>query len=185
MDWLTSFINRFTEAFRWFYILQPWEQALRVRMGRKVVKHEGGVHVKVPYIDYIFKQNTRLRLTPVPAQTVTTLDDKTITLSGALAYRVRDVTPLYMKLHMAEGTIARRTQGIISRYIAWHEFKDCSPAMVMRHVDDTLDIAKYGLTEIEFILKDFAVVRTYRLITGEIAEDTELNSLQTDEADDL
>lgn len=185
MEWLTSFINRFTEAFKWFYILQPWEQALRVRWGKKVVKHEGGVHVKIPYIDYIFKQNTRMRLTPVPAQTVTTLDDKTITLSGALAYRVEDVTPLYMKLHMAEGTIARQAQGIFCRYIAGHEFEDCSPAVVMRHVDDTLDIAKYGLTEIEFILKDFAVVRTYRLITGEIADPYEPNSLQTDEADEI
>jgi hypothetical protein len=182
MEWLQTIFNRFTEAFKWFYILQPWEQSLRIRLGNKIVKHEGGLHFKVPYIDFIFKQNTRLRLSVVPSQSVTTLDDKTITLSGALSYRVRDVEPLYMALHMAEQTLARQTQGIISKYIAWHEYVDCSPKQVMEHVDSELNMEKYGLEEVKFILKDFAVVKTYRFITGDVDSYNEY-ALQTDEAE--
>lgn len=184
MEWLQTIFDRFTEAFRWLWILQPWEQALRVRCGKKIVKFHGGIHFKIPYLDYVFKQNCRLRLSGIPSQTVTTLDDKTITLSGALAYRVEDVTPLYQKLHMAEDTITRKTQGVISRYIAWHHFKDCSPQKVTEHVDETLEIGQFGLADVEFILKDFAVVKTYRFITGDI-ESYEAATLRTDEADDV
>lgn len=183
MEWLQTLLNRFTEAFKWFWILQPWEQALRVRAGRKIKKFNGGIHFKIPYVDFIFKQNCRLRLSEIRPQTVTTLDSKTITLAGALAYRVDDVAPLYMKLHMAEDAIARKAQGIISRYIAWHEFKDCSPQKVMDHVDATLKLGEYGLVDVEFILKDFAVVKTYRFITGDM-ESYMNHSLQTDGEDD-
>ena len=181
MEWLQGLIDRFSQAFKWLYILQPWEQALRVRAGKWTVKHKGGVHFRIPYLDYIFKQNTRLRLSEVPSMTVTTLDGKTITLSGALSYRVEDVEPLYMKLHMAENTIARQTQGIISRYIAWHHFVDCSPTKLMGHVDNELNLGRYGLADVDFILKDFAVVKTYRFITGDVDSWND-HALQTDEA---
>ncbi len=184
MEWLQTLFNRFTEIFKWFWILQPWEQALRVRGGKKIVKFNGGIHFKIPYVDYIFKQNCRLRVSVVPSMTVTTLDGKTITLAGALSYRVDDVEPLYQKLHMAEDTIARQTQGIITGYIAWHHFPDCSPATVLQHVDDTLSLEDYGLAEVEFILKDFAVVRTYRLIMGDVETFVD-HSLQTDEANEI
>jgi len=177
-------MSRFAEAFRWLWILQPWEQALRVRGGKKIVKFDGGLHFKIPYLDYIFKQNCRMRLSEVPSQTVTTLDGKSITLSGALAYRVEDVEPLYMKLHMAEETIARKTQGIISSYIAWNQFNKCSPKHVMEFVSHNLQLESYGLAEVEFILKDFAVVKTYRFITGDI-EAYMSNSLRTDQADEV
>ena len=184
MEWLQTFMTRFAEAFRWLWILQPWEQALRVRRGKTIVKFHGGLHFKIPYFDYIFKQNCRWRLSEVPSQTVTTLDGKSITLSGAVGYRVNDVTPLYMKLHMAEETIARKTQGIISSYIAWHHFPDCSPEKVMQHVDNTLSLGEFGLVEVDYILKDFAVVKTYRFITGEV-DGYMSNTLQTDKADDV
>jgi hypothetical protein len=184
MAWLNSLLTNFAEAFKWFYILQPWEQALRVRCGKNIRLHAGGLHFKVPYIDFIFKQNTRKRISDVPAQTITTLDNRTITLSGALSYRVADITPLYMKLHMAEATIAQECQAILTEYIGWNEFGKCSPQQVREHVNETLKIEEYGLADIKFILKDFAVVKTYRFITGDM--DTYLNhELATDEAEDV
>jgi hypothetical protein len=176
MAWLQSLMTHFGEAFRWFYILQPWEQALRVRCGKHIRLHAGGLHFKVPYIDYIFKQNTRLRISDVPAQTITTLDAQTITLSGALQYRVADITPLFTKLHMAENTIAQECQAILTEYIAWKD--------IMSHVQERLNLEQYGLADIRFILKDFAVVKTYRFITGDMDTWTD-HSLQTDAAEDV
>ena len=184
MTWLNQLLTNFTELFRWFFILQPWEQALRVRCGKHIRLHAGGLHFKVPYIDYIFKQNTRLRISDVPAQTITTLDGRTITLSGALQYRVADITPLFMKLHMAESTIAQESQAVLTDYIAWNEFSHCSPKDVMSHVQESVDLERYGLADVRFILKDFAVVKTYRFITGDLDTWTD-HALATDEAEDV
>jgi hypothetical protein len=184
MAWLNQLLTNFAEAFKWFYILQPWEQALRVRCGKHIQLHAGGLHFKVPYIDYIFKQNTRLRISDVPAQTITTLDGRTITLSAALQYRVADITPLFTKLHMAEATIAQECQAILTEYIAWNDFKVCDPKSVMAHVQTQLNLELYGLEDVRFILKDFAVVKTYRFITGDMDTWND-HSLQTDEAEDV
>lgn len=184
MEWLQGLFDRFAEAFRWFYILQPWEQALRVRCGRWIKKHEGGVHFKIPYIDWIFKQNCRLRISDIPNQTITTLDDHTITVAGALKYRVADVTPLYMNLHMAEDTIAQTVQGILTEKIAWSTLDDCEPEKLMDHVNNRLDLQRWGLAEYEFILTDFARVKTYRFITGDLNR-WKNHALATDEAEDL
>ena len=168
MEWLQSFMTHFTGAFKWLYVLQPWEQALRVRAGRWITLHKGGIHFKIPYLDCIFKQNTRLRLSEVGVQTVTTLNNKTITLSGALSYRVQDITPLYQKLHQPEDTISRQVQAIISDFIATNNHEDCGPKALMNHVNSKLDVEQYGLGDAEYILKDFASVKTYRFVTGNL-----------------
>lgn len=188
MEWLKELIDRFAEAFRWFYIVQPWEQALRVRLGKWTVKHNGGLHFKIPYIDYIFKQNCRLRISDIPNQSVTTLDHKTITLAGALRYRVADVEPLYNKIHMGEDTISTYVQCVLTEKIAWSDFDDCEPKVLIKHVNEKIvdQLTEWGLADIEFLLTDFAVVRTYRLITGALTEGVYRdNHLQTDEADEV
>lgn len=168
MEWLQTIFNHFTSLFVWWFVLQPWEQGLRVRCGKRIKKFGGGIHFKIPYLDYIFSQNCRLRISGISPQTVTTLDHKTITLAGALQYRVEDVTPLYMHLHMADETISNMVQAMLTEFIAWRTFDQCSPDKLMDFVSENLDLSMYGLTEVRFILSDFAVVKTYRMITGEI-----------------
>lgn len=184
MSWLQTVFDRFSEAFKWLFLLQPWEQAIRIRAGKWVKKFHGGIHFRIPYLDSIFKQNCRLRISDIPNQSVTTLDDYTITFAGALRYRVFDVEPLYMKLHMAEDTINTYVQGILTQKIAWSDYADCEPEKLMGHVNKEMtgQLCEWGLEEFEFILTDFAKVKTYRFITGDLNRYRD-HALQTDEAD--
>lgn len=172
MAWLQDFLTRFAEAFKWWFILQPWEQALRVRAGRHIKKFEGGIHFKVPYLDAIFKQNCRLRISDVPQQTITNASNETLTVAGALQYKVDDVTPLYMRLHMAEETLAYTVQSLVADYIAVHKGNDCDPHTVQNAINEIIidTFAVYGLAEIKFLLTDYARVRTYRVIMGDMAK---------------
>jgi regulator of protease activity HflC (stomatin/prohibitin superfamily) len=186
MAWLQTIFERFTEAFKWWFVLQPWEQALRVRAGRWITKFEGGVHFRIPYLDAIFKQNIRLRLTDIPQQTVTNLEEQTFTVAGALRYRVEDVTPLYMKLHMAEETLAYTVQSQVADYIATSDSEGCEPGAIQDVINDTIvsQFTEYGLAEVRFLLTDFARVRTYRLIMGNM-EKWNAHSLRTDAEDEV
>lgn len=186
MAWLQDLLTRFTEAFKWWFILQPWEQALRVRAGRHIKKFEGGVHFRIPYLDAIFKQNCRLRTSDVPQQTVTNASNETLTIAGVLAYRVEDVTPLYMKLHMAEETLAGKVQSLIADYIAVNVEQDTDPHVVQKYINDIIQegFQQFGLAEIEFWMTDYARVRTYRIIMGDMAKWSD-HSLQTDAEDEV
>ena len=182
MEWLQNLLGSFGQLFKWYFILMPWQQALRIRVGKYVTKYEGGIHFKIPYFDIIVKQNTRTRISDITPQTLTTRDNKTITLSCALSYNVLDIEPLYTKLHMAEDTIRQTVQGILSEYITWHNFEDCSPAKIKEHVESVMNLEQWGLSSGKFIISDFAVVKTYRFITGTVDKYTEY-SLQTDTTD--
>jgi regulator of protease activity HflC (stomatin/prohibitin superfamily) len=186
MAWLQDLLTRFADLFKWWFVLQPWEQALRVRAGRYVKKFEGGIHFRVPYLDAIFKQNIRLRISDIPQQTITNASNETLTIAGALRYRVEDVTPLYTHLHMAENTLAQTVQSLVADYIATHKADKCDPHTVQVVINDEIRgrFQEYGLAECQFLLTDYARVRTYRFIMGDMLKWNE-HSLQTDKEDDI
>ena len=179
MGWLETVLTRFAEAFKWWFILQPWEQGLRVRAGRYVKKFEGGVHFRIPYLDSIFMQNCRMRVSDMGHQTITTRDGKTLTIAGQLKYRVKDVEPLYMHLHTAEETLLQVVQAVVTRYVANRDEKQCHPDILMNHVNKTLHFEQYGLADVSYAVSDYANVRTYRLINEGFATYNS-HALQTD-----
>lgn len=182
MEWFQQLVSTFTEAFKWFFILQPWQQALRVRAGRTIVKFEGGMHFRIPYIDSIFLQSVRWRVSDMGGQTITTPTGRTVSLTGALGYRVEDIYPLYQKLHQAEDSLRIKVQGLVTNFLADDVKGELQARDVIAYVNRVLDLREYGLVDVEFRLLDFAVVKTYRFITEGLGTYTS-HSLQTDKAE--
>lgn len=55
----------------------PWEAALRVRLGRRVVMLGPGFHLRIPFLDRTFVRSVRLRTISDSGQTVVTQDGDT------------------------------------------------------------------------------------------------------------
>lgn len=164
---LAELVSRFTGIFRWWVSVAPWEQAVRVRLGKHVRVLGAGVHLRIPAVDRVFRQSTRRRFSSVPTQTVTTRDEKTVTISGALGYAIADVGALYNTVHQAEDTIQTEAQAAVARYVHAHDLAECSPITLEHVVTEALDLGRYGISGVEFSVTDFAVVKTFRLIQGE------------------
>ena len=162
MEWLQQLVSRLTQAFKWYFILNPWEQAIRVRFGKHIKKYEGGMHFRLPYFDTVFIKSVRFRVSDMGHQTITVGPNRTITLTSSLGFRVKDIEPLYQKLHMADESLTLLVQGMITAYVEANP--NTSPSEINQYVNENLDIAQYGLADKEFRIIDFAVVRTYRLI---------------------
>ena len=60
-EWLQAIFN-FFGRFRVFYIVMPWEQAIRARLGSRVKLIGSGFHWKLPFLDRVFTQNIRLHV---------------------------------------------------------------------------------------------------------------------------
>jgi regulator of protease activity HflC (stomatin/prohibitin superfamily) len=165
MNSLFEFMRRFAEGLVWWTIIQPWEEALRVRLGSRVRKLPPGIHFKIPYADAIYRQSVRLRYCMMGVQTVTTLDGKTITLMATIGYTISSVEKLYGTLHHAEETIRQLSMSEVARFIQERPLLTCRPADIEKAVSSSIDLTKYGLLTDGIRITDFAVVRTYRLIT--------------------
>ena len=156
--------------FQWWVLLAPWEQALRVRCGKKVAELGGGLHLRIPLLDRFFVQSVRLRITDCPIQTVTTKDGSTITLKAQLGYRIENLKLLYDTLHDAEGTIMNIAQMEIADHVCENTVVDLGITEIVSAAQDGLAerLAAYGLGDVSVSITDFAIVKTYRLITQDI-----------------
>ena len=162
-------IKAFFRSIQFWIIISPWEQGIRVRFGKWTKKLNSGTHFKIPIFDRFYVQSTRMRITGLSRQTVTSLDGKTVTLNGNIGYCIEDIETLYNTIHHAEDTIQSIAKGIISDYVSQHNVKDCTPNALQEATSEKLQLSKYGLGCGRIYITDFAVVRTYRLIGDTMA----------------
>lgn len=180
MHWLGELFSKIGSLFNWFFVVVPWEQAIRVRMGKTITKLGPGVHFQVPFLDRVYIQNVRDRVASTTAQALTTKDGKTVTLCAGIRFEIIDIVPLYNRLHQASDTICQEVEGHFSDYIITHDVKDCAPKEVLAYVLEQTDLGQYGLNLTKIFLTDFVITKTYRLIQGGLDRYTTA-SLHTDQ----
>jgi len=105
-----------------------------------------------------------MRITDLPLQTITTTDDKCLTIKGQLGYAIEDIFTLYMTLHHAEDTLKDVAAAKIAQYVSTHHSSECAPAAIETYTVEECSLEQYGLTAARVNITDFAFVRTYRLI---------------------
>jgi len=175
---MLAILKYLAQAFTWFVVVAPWEQAIRVRLGKHVRKLDAGFYVRIPFVDRVFKQSTRRRLGLIRPQTLTTADGHIITCAGAVGYAIGDLVKLYDTLESPNDTIENEVAAIISRFIGSRTLKEATSPALEQFVQDTLELTKYGLIGQEFYTTSFATTKTYRFITGEMSawqRDEQLN----------
>lgn len=150
MNALAGIFQGLKSMLQWWVVIAPWEAAVRVRRGKRVKVLGAGMHLRVPLVDRFFVQSTRLRITDLPIQTLTTTDGATITLKGQLAYRIVDIGKLYDTLHDAEGTLVNATQAAIAGVVTAADRESCSPGEIGRAVTERLSgwLWAYGLNSV-------------------------------------
>lgn len=163
MNELIAAVRQLLLGLRLWVTVTPWEQAIRVRLGRKVTLLEAGIHLKIPLLDMIYLQSVRMRITELQRQTVTSQDGHTITTSGCLGYSVLDIAMLYKTLHHPDDTITNLARAAIAQYISTHPIAECRPAAIEENLK-ALDFSAYGISAAHIYVTEFVVVRTYRVI---------------------
>ena len=170
MNLVQNLLEFLKTILQWWFIVEPWEQAVRVRFGKHVRLFENGAHFRIPFFDNIYVQNTRRRLTSIGSQTLTTADRKLVTIHSTLGYTINDVLKLHQTLHDAEGTVLQHVTTLLAQDIATHVLADCTPADVMCRVQGKLQLEKYGLGNLEFALTSYVSdIKTIRLINDTFA----------------
>jgi len=164
MSILKDIIDFITKIFQWWVVIMPWEQGIRVTLGRKITLLDKGIFLKIPLIHAVYVQEKRLRLINLPIQTVCTGDGHAITISCAVGYSIVDIGKLYNTLYQPDMTISNIVASKVSDYIFKTTVAECKPDKVENDIINALDQYQYGL-KFEYVrIINFAVVKTFRLI---------------------
>ena len=166
MKTLWDFLATFWKSIHPWVIINPWEQAIRVRFGKHSRRIEPGIHWKLPMFDSFFVQSIRRRVSSLDTQTAQSKDGYMVIAGGCLAYEITDINTLYQTLHHPEDTLIRDAMIAIAREIRARDQGDCSADAIERGAIGRLDFNRYGVQLLELYLTDFAFARTYRLINA-------------------
>lgn len=165
MNIIRDLIDFLKSLLTWWFIVEPWEQAVRVRFGKHVRLFGAGAHIAIPFFDAIYKQNIRRRLCSMGSQALTTKDRQILTVHSTIGYLIKDVLKLQQGLHDADGTLVQHVTARIAEDVASHDLAQCGPAEIANRVRARLDLAEYGLEVIEFVLTSYtANVQTIRIL---------------------
>jgi hypothetical protein len=93
-----------------FRIVEPWEQGLRLFLGRPSSPLGRGLHMFVPLLGDIRTETTVLRALETEVQSVETEDGMALSFSLSLAYRIVDVLAYFTTLHDADASIQNLVQ---------------------------------------------------------------------------
>lgn len=180
MSFFQQFLDFLWALINWWTVIEPWEQAVRVRFGKHLALLGPGVRFKIPFFDHVYIQNVRRRVASVGLQTLTTRDAKSITIDGSLGYRIGDVMQLHTTLHDAEYSIKQEVTGLIADYVITHDKADCGPADIVAHVRKAHRLTKYGLADVDFFLSGYiSDIPTYRLVQDGMASSMYGSTLST------
>lgn len=164
MNQLGQILEFLQKLIVWWVTIMPWEQAVHIRMGNRVKVIGAGLHVRIPFIDRVYVQTTRVRVMQGPPQTVSTKDGKTVTIATNIGYAIEDILKLYQTLYHAEMTLSNIMQGIMSDEVFSRNIADCTPSILEAVLREKLTGSQFGLRFDYMKITSFAVVRTYRLI---------------------
>jgi len=164
MNSIKDLLDYILNVFKFWIIIQPWEQAVRTRFGKNKKVIYAGTHFRIPFMDNFYIQCVRLRVANLPMQNLTTKDLKTITLNGSIGYEIKDIGVLYSTMYEPEATISSIAMGAIADYIYAHSSENIDILDIEKSVLKSLDLDKYGIFVSYYKLINFAVVKTYRLI---------------------
>lgn len=167
MEAISQLVIWMKGLFTWWVVIVPWEQGVRVLLGKHRKLLKPGVAFRLPIVHLIFKQSVRLRSADLQLQTVTTKDGHGVAIAGAIFYKITDVLKLYETLHHAQETTAAMAAGAIAEAVRSLDREDCIPAAVVGLVKAKLDFTQYGIELGDLYLTDFAYVKTYRLISDD------------------
>lgn len=166
MQNISAIFDAVFSMFKWWFVIAPWEQAIRVRGGKEPVVLGPGIYFRIPGLDRFFVQSVRRRFMNTPTQAITTRDGKALTVSGGTSYSIQDIGKLYNSLHAADDVIQTETMAIVAKFITANDLIDCTPLKIQESVVSSLNLSRYGLSEVEYFVTDLVCVRTFRIINN-------------------
>lgn len=164
MNEFIAALRQFLQGLRLWVTVTPWEQAIRVRLGKTTRLLGPGVHLKIPLVDMVYLQSIRMRITMLSRQTVSTSEGQAVTVTGAIGYSISDIERLYKTLHHAEDTIMNLASAAVAKHIARSDVAHCTPETIEQGLKGMLDFSGYGISFERIYICECAVTRTYRVL---------------------
>jgi regulator of protease activity HflC (stomatin/prohibitin superfamily) len=149
-----------------FIVINTYEEAVVLRLGKFNKTMKEGLHFKIPFADEVMSHHTIITTLNLPSQSLVTLDKKSIVVKAMVKFRITDIKTFMLEIFDKQDAISDIGQGIIKNIIMAKTWEECTDI----EIDNTLtkkirsEIKKYGIEIIQVTLTDICEMRSIRLI---------------------
>jgi regulator of protease activity HflC (stomatin/prohibitin superfamily) len=165
-DRLIEIFLQFIDLFRFFVVIDEYERAIVLRLGRYSKTLEPGFHLLIPFnIDKVIVDKVVPRTVNLGSQALTTSDAKAITLSAVITAQIRDIRKAILEIENVDEALMDGCYAAIGDLIKSHTWDQ----ILHPEFSDTLLKAcrkqafRYGIEILRVQLSDLTPSRSIRL----------------------
>ncbi len=166
-DKLVDLLVGCVELFRFWYVLQPYEQGVLLRLGKFVRVMEPGFHWVFPFcVDIIHAQAVVPSTHSLGYESITTKDNRSVAFHAIVTYQVRDIKKALLDVSDTDHAVRDACAGEIGRVLhgsTWEQIIDDS-------ILETLSAAcrkrgfRYGIEIMSVQLASLSLVKNLRIM---------------------
>ncbi len=147
-------------------VVDEYQKAVILRMGKFLVVREPGWHWKIPFADNPILQHTIVTTMSTSAQSLVTLDRKEVTVESIVKYNIEDIKKYCLEIYDATDAIQDITQAVIKQNIMQKTLEDCYNPELDNIITKKVrsEVRKYGINIHQVTLTTLGQIKSYRLI---------------------
>lgn len=127
LDRLFDFISQWLHALVFWYVVDPYERGLQLRLGTLKKELGTGFHWILPFhIDRVISENVVPRTERITGLATTTADGKSVGFDAIVTYRISDVQKAILEVNDLKDAIADACAGTIGTSLSnatWEQIR--------------------------------------------------------------
>jgi len=180
MESLFNFIISIIDLFKFTVVVEPWEGALRTRLGtgKKILKP--GFHFIFPFkIDNVTALDVVTTIEDTTVQTVKSLDSIPVSVEAAIRFKILNVELAICEVQDLQETLINASMGAIADCIGEKTFAECTVAGLKESVLTAIrnEVSGWGIKIQKFQIITLCESANYRMMgessTGIISSNDE------------
>ena len=164
-DKLIALVQQFGHSMSPVFIVDMWEKALVLRLGKFQDIKEPGLHWKIPFADSVWHQTIVTQTIHLHPQSITSLDYKNIVVRAIVRYDISDTYLFLTKLAHPTDVLIDTTGAMIREIIEERNWEDLVDVEIELTQKIGAKVSEWGINIEKVTLTDLAEITSIRVIT--------------------
>ena len=164
-DKLIAIIQQFGHAMSPVFVVDMWEKALVLRLGKFEDIKDPGLHWKIPFVDSVWHQTVVTQSIHLHPQSITSLDYRNIVVRAIVRYDIKDCFLFLTKLAHPTDVLVDTTGAMIREIIEERNWEDLVDIEVELTEKIGRKVAEWGINIDKVTLTDLAEINSVRVIS--------------------
>lgn len=166
MEWLTNILETLRNIFPRTFTVFPDEEGIRIFLGIKVKLLKPGWYVYWPIIQHVEKISVTPQAVDLRPQSVHTIDEKDVVISGAILYRISDACKAILNVQDYDRSLQVLALGVIAEFTSKHKLADLKISDLRKIILTGVreEAAGFGLKVLRIHITDLGCAKNLRVL---------------------